>query len=78
MRKLMLAAAFALFATPALAGSCPAKIAMIDQVLATGDVPNAEQVKELRDNGEQLHNEGDHAESVEVLLEAMELAGIEG
>jgi hypothetical protein len=76
MKKMLLAAVFIALSTPAFAGSCPAKIAMIDKALATGNIPNAEQVKVLRDQGERLHKEGGHAASVNVLIEAMKLAGI--
>lgn len=76
MKKLILAAALVALTTPAFAGSCPAKIAMIDKALATGTVPNAEKVKELRDKGEKLHKEGGHAASVKTLVEAMKMAGI--
>ncbi len=75
-KKTILAAAFVVFSAPALAGSCPAKIAMIDKALASGSVPNADKVKELRDKGEKLHKEGGHAASVRVLVEAMKFAGI--
>ena len=76
MKKLIIAATFVMLATPAIAGSCPAKIAMIDKALAQGNVPNAEKVKELRDQGEKLHKEGGHGASVTVLSNAMKLAGL--
>lgn len=76
MKRLILASAFVALATPAFAGSCPAKIAIIDKSLATGTVPHAEKVRELRDQGEKLHKEGGHAASVNVLVEAMKLSGI--
>ena len=77
MKKIIIAAAFVVLTTPAIAGSCPGKIAMIDKALAQGNVPNAEQVKKLRDQGEKLHKEGGHGASVTVLSNAMKLAGLD-
>ena len=34
MKKIIIAAAFVMLTTPAIAGSCPGKIAMIDKALA--------------------------------------------
>jgi hypothetical protein len=77
MEKIIIAAAFVVLTTPAISGSCPGKIAMIDKALAQGNVPNAEQVKKLRDQGEKLHKEGGHGASVTVLSSAMKLAGLD-
>ena len=77
MKKIIIAAAFVVLTTPAISGSCPGKIAMIDKALAQGNVPNAEQVKKLRDQGEKLHKEGGHGASVTVLSSAMKLAGLD-
>ena len=77
MEKIIIAAAFVVLTTPAIAGSCPGKIAMIDKALSQGNVPNAEQVKKLRDQGEKLHKEGGHGTSVTVLSSAMKLAGLD-
>ena len=76
MKKLILTATFVLLTTSAFAGSCPMKIAMIDKALASGNISNAEKVRELRDLGVKLHKEGGHAASVVKLVEAMKLAGI--
>ena len=77
MKKIIIAAAFVVLTTPAISGSCPGKIAMIDKALSQGNVPNAEQVKKLRDQGEKLHKEGGHGASVTVLSSAMKLAGLD-
>ena len=77
MEKIIIAAAFVVLTTPAISGSCPGKIAMIDKALSQGNVPNAEQVKKLRDQGEKLHKEGGHGASVTVLSSAMKLAGLD-
>ena len=76
MKKILLAATFLIFTTPAFAGSCPMKVGMIDKALAAGTAKNAEKVKELRDLGETLHKSGKHGQSVQMLVKAMKLAGI--
>lgn len=66
-------------ANPALAFRCPSEIAAIDEALQTAELSDEErqQVTELRDEGERLHNEGDHEESLDTLAEAKEILGIE-
>lgn len=68
----------ALLAGPAFAFQCPTIIAAIDQALETADLTDAQraQVIELRDEGERLHEAGDHQESVDTLNEAAEILGI--
>ena len=64
----------------ALANSCPTHVAAIDAALAAN--PNSTsaedlaKAKELRDQGEALHAEGKHAESMATLAEAEKLLGI--
>ena len=65
-----------LIVAPALAGSCPAKMAAIDAALADGSAKNIDKVRSLRAAGEQLHKTGKHSESVKVLVQAMLLAGV--
>ncbi|UWQ42496.1 hypothetical protein PNH50_05205 [Leisingera aquaemixtae] len=80
MKHLTLAAAIALLASPVLAGQCPADIAAIDAALAAGtELSEADlaTVQELRDEGQALHDSGDHDASVETLAEAKTLLGIE-
>jgi hypothetical protein len=76
MKKILLAATFLIFTTPAFAGSCPMKVGEIDKALAAGTAKNAEKVSALRDQGKALHGSGKHAESVQMLIKAMKLAGI--
>lgn len=80
LKKTLIAAALAAFiATPALAMHCPQDMAKIDAALAKNPKLTEEQldqVKDLRATGEKLHKAGKHAESVEVLGEAMEILGI--
>jgi len=75
--------ASALFLAPAAwAGNCPNLIKEIDEILqskadvdeeAIVDEEMRKKVKALRDEGEKLHQEGSHAESVETLEEALEM-----
>lgn len=81
-KKTALAVSTALFlaAGPAFAFQCPADVAAIDAALAGNpDLTEAQlaEVKELRDQGEELHSAGDHQESVDTLAKAKEILGIE-
>ncbi|HEV8391839.1 MAG TPA: hypothetical protein VGQ35_18450 [Dongiaceae bacterium] len=81
MKKLMAAVALTLLMTgTAFANSCPTHVKKIDAVLAAPPSSiSAEvlaQAKDLRDQGEALHNEGKHAESMATLAEAEKLLGI--
>ena len=78
-RHLFLALALA-FVLPgsAFAGSCPALMKKIDEILATNPDIDAEmlaEVKKAREEGEKLHNEGKHDKSVEELQQALFLLG---
>ena len=80
MKKLVAAAALTLLMTgTAFANSCPLHMKAIDEALAKNPPLTAEQmaeVKEYREEGEKLHNEGKHAESMAALKEAEEILGI--
>ena len=81
MKKLIIAAtALTLLASgTAFASSCPTRVKAIDEALAKNPSLTAEQlaeVKEYRDDGEKLHNEGKHADSVTALKEAEDILGI--
>ena len=77
----LLAGAIAL--TPvAWAGSCPSLMSQIDEFLTSKpdldeetivDEDLNKSVKQLREEGEKLHKEGKHGESVEILKRAIEL-----
>lgn len=78
MKKIVpLALALMLAPAAAFAGSCPAVMAEIDAALATTSVTGAdlERVRELRAQGEELHNAGDHAGSMNALNEAKAILG---
>lgn len=66
-------------ASSALAFQCPSDIAKIDEALQAAELSDEErqQVTELRDEGERLHNEGEHQAAVDTLAEAKEVLGIE-
>ena len=80
MKRMILAAVASLaLMSPALAGQCPADMAAIDAALATNPQLSDDQlaeVKQLRQEGEELHNSGNHGESVETLAKAKEILGI--
>lgn len=64
----------------AFAFHCPMDMQKIDQALKAKPMLGAEQlteVKRLRAEGESLHNQGRHPESVEVLARAMKILSIE-
>lgn len=76
MRRLTLFLAAAVISTPLFAMHCPADMARIDAQLESNpptDSAVLEQVRSLREEGEELHEAGKHAESVEVLSKAMAL-----
>lgn len=58
----------------AIASQCPSLVSKIDQQLQSAQLDSETEasIKALRDEGEALHNQGKHAESVKVLKEAME------
>jgi hypothetical protein len=78
MRRFLIAAAFAAFAVPAFAFHCPADIAKINQALETQQLTEEQraEVIVLRDEGQVLHDAGDHEASVKKLAEAMAILGI--
>lgn len=79
--KLLAAAALAFgLASPVMAAQCPADMAAIDEALAANPELSDEtmaKVKDLRMQGEELHEAGDHAASVAALAEAKALLGVE-
>ena len=62
-------------ATPALAGHCPADAKAIDHALSVLNVADdvRAQVVALKDKGMALHNSGSHADSEDILSEAMRI-----
>ena len=82
MKRLALSAALAAFtslaASTALAGNCPNEWKAIDAALpkAKLDAKQTAEVKKLRAEGEKLHKEGKHAESMATLGKAKKILKI--
>lgn len=60
----------------AYAGSCPLLMKEIDQLIEQSKQLSKEQlaeIKQLRQQGEETHNQGDHKESEDLLKQALEL-----
>lgn len=66
-------------AGPAYAFQCPADMAKIDAALQTAQLSDEQkaQVMELRNEGERLHQAGQHQQSVDTLAQAKEILGIQ-
>ncbi|MEO8118849.1 MAG: hypothetical protein ABI606_05955 [Rhodoferax sp.] len=78
MKKLLLCS-LALVATSVFANHCPNEMKAIDAKLATKPALAAadlSKVKSLRAEGEKLHKEGKHEDSLKALDEAKALLGI--
>jgi hypothetical protein len=78
MKRIALLAACAFFATAALAHNCPNEMKAIDAALpkAKLDAKQTAEVKKLRADGEQLHKDGKHNESMASLGKAKGILGI--
>jgi hypothetical protein len=82
MKRIALVAALALASSlaslPVLAGNCPVQMKAIDAALpkAKLDAKQTAEVKKLRAEGEKLHKEGKHAESMAALGKAKGILGI--
>ena len=77
MRTAMLVAA-ALLSTAVFAGNCPVDMKAIDAALPKAKLNDkqAAEVKKLRADGEKLHKEGKHGESMAALGKAKGILGI--
>ncbi len=78
--ELLIPALAIIVCTIAFAMYCPLDMQKIDAALATDPNLSAQQlarVKNLRVEGEALHNAGKHQQSVDKLGEAMRILGIE-
>lgn len=79
MRKLLLiCASIVALSAPAFAGSCPTLVQKIDEALQTTELSEEDKtaVMELRNTGEEQHNNGQHDESVATLNEALAKLGM--
>jgi hypothetical protein len=76
MKQLLIGSLVMFFATTASAHGCPGEMRTIDAKLPTATLPAAEIVKALRAEGEKLHKEGKHTESMKALADAKKLLGV--
>jgi hypothetical protein len=78
LRSISLAVLLTIAPASAFANSCPTQMAAIDAALPTASLSEADmtKVRELRKQGEELHNAGDHAGSEAALGEARTMLGI--
>jgi len=78
MKQLLIGSLVMFFASTASAHGCPGEMRTIDAKLPTATLPAAEmsKVKALRAEGEKLHKEGKHTESMKALADAKKLLGV--
>ncbi|MFW6092658.1 MAG: hypothetical protein ACODAC_01705 [Pseudomonadota bacterium] len=82
IRNLIAATLLAMLSGAAFASSCPIYMNEIDQALADPQVTEAlserelAKVKDLREQGETFHEQGQHEESVQALEQAREVLGL--
>jgi hypothetical protein len=77
-RSIMIALLFALTSGVAFASSCPKHMKAIDAALPAAKLSDAQMadVKKYRAEGEKLHKDGRHADSVAALAKAEKILGI--
>jgi hypothetical protein len=78
MKNLVLGSILVLVAASASAHGCPGEMRAIDAKMPSSILPAADmsKVKALREEGEKLHKEGKHTESMKALAEAKKLLGV--
>lgn len=78
LRSIIVAMALALASGTAFANSCPKEMKAIDAALPTSKLSDAQkaEVTKLRAEGEQLHKDGKHSESMAALGKAKKMLGI--
>ena len=78
MKQLLIGSLAMFFAFTASAHGCPGEMRAIDAKMPMTVLPAAEmsKVKALREEGEKLHKEGKHSDSMKALAEAKKLLGI--
>ena len=78
MKKLVVGSMMMFFAAMASAHGCPGEMRAIDAKVPTANLSAADmsKVKALREEGEKLHKEGKHTESMKALAEAKKLLGV--
>ena len=78
VRSIIVATALALASSAAFASSCPKEMKAIDAAMPTAKLSAAQmdEVKKLRADGEQLHKDGKHGDSMAALGKAKKMLGI--
>ena len=78
MKKIVMGFIVMSAVTMASAHGCPGELRAIDAKVSTTTSATADmsRVKALREEGEKLHKEGKHTESMKVLAEAKKLLGL--
>jgi hypothetical protein len=78
LKRIALIAALTFAATAAFAHNCPNEMKAIDAALpkAKLDAKQTAEVKQLRADGEKLHKDGKHTESMAALGKAKDILGI--
>ena len=78
MKRLAVTVVLAAFASLAWANNCPNEVKAIDAALPKAKLDSKQQaeVKRLRDEGDKLHKQGKHAESMAALGKAKGILGI--
>lgn len=79
MKTLVTACAMLLLSSAAFANSCPMEMKAIDAKLGASpslSMADMDKVKSLRAQGEKLHKEGKHDESMKALGEAKKMLGL--
>ena len=78
MKQLVLGSMMVFFAAMASAHGCPGEMRAIDAKVPTANLSAADmsKVKALREEGEKLHKEGKHTESMKALADAKKLLGV--
>jgi len=76
--SIIVAVSLALASMGALANSCPKEMKAIDAALPKAKLSEAQmsEVKKLRAQGEQLHKDGKHSDSMAALGKAKKMLGI--
>lgn len=76
--SIVVALSLALASTVALANSCPKEMKAIDAALSKAKLSEAQmsEVKKLRADGEKLHKDGKHGDSMAALGKAKKILGI--
>lgn len=78
MKNLFLASFILSASSFAAAHGCPAEMRIIDGKMPSASLsaPDMAKVKALREEGEKLHKEGKHTESMKALADAKKLLGV--